>query len=148
MSLRSPSQTYIEFQKWIDENPGQIDQEDIDTLKEWFNLKPRTWFRAKNFAEIQNWIVDNLIPDLEAMKAQQMMSVAAGMPSESELEDAYTWIECTSFQGSIKQIEWAKSIAHNNHQPIVLAWKKGQTVPTKASWWIDNRNNIIGSLPL
>jgi hypothetical protein len=126
---------------------GDADAEDLATVREWMQLKPSAWFINKTVDEIMGWIPDNLISDLEQLKGANSFQKASGVPSESDLEDAYNWVEC-SLTGSEKQIAWAVSIAHKHHFAIVQAWKAGKSVPTAASWWIENRNNIVVSLPL
>lgn len=81
-------------------------------------------------------------------RIEESLKSAAGVPSENDLEDAYNWVDSTPFDGSEKQVKWAKDIAHKHHHAICLAWKKGEKIPTKAKWWIENRNNIVVSLPL
>lgn len=134
-----------EFQaKIADLNP---DAEDLAAINEWLGLKSVNWFEGKTVDGILDWMADNLLDDLTALKAKNSYQKAAGTPSEPELEDAYNWVEC-SLVGSEKQVNRAKSIAHNHHFAIVQAQKAGKPVPTKASWWIENRGNIVVGLPL
>ena len=92
----------------------------------------------KDFKEMADWIVANFWRELQVEQKTYTFSI----PSESELEDALHWVENTEFQGSQKQIKWAKDIALKHLQEIVSAWKKGIEIPTTAKWWIENRNNI------
>ena len=75
------------------------------------------------------------------------IAVSQGMPSSSDLEDAQSWAECTTFVGSERQCAWARSIALKNLNAIALAFRKGAKPTNSAKWWIDNQNNIVVSLP-
>ncbi len=145
---------FVELDAWAREGAAlsEFSPEDVDLIKEWISLKPKNFFRDKSVDEVKDWMCENLYSDLELLKASQRVSsavaLASGVPSETDLEDVYNWVDSTQFTGSPKQVDWAKSIAHGHHNAIALAWKHGKTIPTAASWWIDNRNNIVVNLPL
>ena len=63
--------------------------------------------------------------------------------SEPDTEDALHYIESLIFQGSEKQIKWAKDIALKNIEDVARALKLDKSIPASAKWWIDNRNNLI-----
>ena len=142
-SIQSELESYLESLV----KSGDADAEDLATVREWMKLKPSAWFVGRTVSQIMDWMPDNLIADLEQLKAANSFQKASGTPSESDLEDAYNWVEC-SVTGSEKQVAWAMSIAHDYHFAIVQAWKAGKSIPTAASWWIENRNNIVVNLPL
>jgi len=66
----------------------------------------------------------------------------ASSNSVSELEDASHWVDSCKFEGSERQIKWAKSIAFDHLQEIAIALSKNQIPPVASKWWIDNRSNI------
>ena len=111
----------------------------------------------KDFKEMADWIIANFWRELQIeqkldMETSDKLPVEVkknesgyytfGIPSESDLEDAINWVEITEFQGSEKQIKWAKDIASMHLQEIVSAWKIGIEAPISAKWWIENRSNI------
>lgn len=111
----------------------------------------------KDFKEMADWIIANFWRELQIeqkldmetsdelpveVKKSESEYYTFSIPSESDLEDATNWIESTEFQGSEKQVQWAKDIALKHLQEIVSAWKKGIEIPISAKWWIENRNNI------
>jgi DNA primase large subunit len=131
------------------EDKSSLD-EDLETIYQWFLAKnsARYWQSAqkeKSASEMADWILENAMSEVEAEKAEQSFTKAAGVPSESELEDAYNWVE-SSLSGSPAQIKWAKDIAHKHQNEICIMWKKGKEIPTSAKWWIDNRNGILQAL--
>ena len=62
--------------------------------------------------------------------------------AEPDIEDALHYVESLAFQGSEKQIKWAKDIALKNIDEVARALKLNRSIPVKAKWWIDNRSNI------
>ena len=101
-----------------------------------------------------SWAAKDMGPWMSHQRAEmakntgaRSIAVSQGMPSSSDLEDAHSWIECTTFVGSEKQCDWARSIALKNINAIALALKKGMKPTDSAKWWIDQRNNIVVSLP-
>jgi hypothetical protein len=119
------------------------DAEDVVLIQEWLDLESIKSFEGKELNEILAWMPDNLINRVNELKSSQVFHNTAGVPSESELEDAYNWASSLgSFDGSEKQKQWASNIAEKNITKIALAWKQGKEVPISAKWWIDNRNNI------
>ena len=111
----------------------------------------------KDFKEMADWIIANFWRELQIEKKLnaettdelpvEVTKTESGyytfsIPSESDLEDALQWVENTEFQGSEKQVKWAKDIALKHLQEIVSAWKKGIEIPISAKWWIENRSNI------
>jgi hypothetical protein len=124
--------------------------EDLAIIYQWFatNNSARYWQSAgkeKNPKLMAEWILDNALSEVESKKAEKSFHKAAGVPSESDLEDAYNWVE-SSLNGSPAQIKWAKDIAHKHQNEICIMWKKGKEIPTSAKWWIDNRNGILQAL--
>lgn len=126
---------------------SEIFPEDREAFEEWIFLESIEFFKHKSLAEILEWAADNLLPRLEELKAIKAFSEASQVPSSSDLEDVYHWVEC-SVNGSPKQVAWAKEIAHRHHFAIFQAQKAGKTVPASAEWWIRNRSNIVVNLPL
>jgi hypothetical protein len=62
--------------------------------------------------------------------------------SESNREDALNYVESLKFEGSEKQIKWAKSIAVRAIDDVAIALKNNKKIPTSAKWWIENKGNI------
>ncbi|MFN9559458.1 MAG: hypothetical protein ACK56B_12880 [Dolichospermum sp.] len=62
--------------------------------------------------------------------------------AENDREDALNYVESLKFEGSEKQIKWAKSIALNAIDDVVIALKNNKKIPTSAKWWIENKGNI------
>ena len=128
----------------------ELDKDMADLLK-WFKYRcqARWWASAKKEkspAEMAEWILENALKDLEEKSVNNSFRAAAGVSSESELEDALQWAESANLIGSKKQINWARSIATQNVNSLAEAQKLGKNLPTLAKWWIDNRNNIIEAL--
>jgi hypothetical protein len=73
----------------------------------------------------------------------ELMMAEDARPSESDLEDAYHVATSINFQGSEKQIKWAKSIALDNCEAIAQSKMPAAKMPTAAKWWIDNRDNVL-----
>lgn len=111
----------------------------------------------KDFKEMADWIIANFWRELQIERKLDAETIdkfpdgvektesghyTFSISSESDLEDALQWVENTEFQGSEKQVKWAKDIALQHLQEIVSAWKKGIEIPISAKWWIENRNNI------
>ena len=131
------------------------DDEDLSMFDRYCELAPTNFFMGMSVDSFLEWAESNLgrvLTQLEMDSAGKRVaasvSSAYGIPAEPDLEDALTWAECTEFQGSEKQIKWARDIASKNTTAIALAHKQGKAIPTSAKWWIDNRNNIVVSLPL
>lgn len=66
--------------------------------------------------------------------------------AEPDIEDALHYVESLVFQGSEKQIKWAKDIALKHIDAAAQALRENRTIPTSAKWWIDNRNSITKRL--
>lgn len=129
------------------------DDEDIDAIERFIRLSDPDFFgRFDSVDEFMTWAADGLLPLMAELDASEKVSTAIandqGIPSESDLEDALNWAECAAFQGSEKQIRWARAIATDHIMAIAIAHKQGKQVPTDARWWIDNRNNIVVNLPI
>ena len=62
--------------------------------------------------------------------------------AENDREDALNYVESLKFEGSEKQIKWAKSIALNAIDDVAIALKNNKKIPTISKWWIENRGNI------
>lgn len=131
------------FYYWWDKN------NDIDY---WYSCREQ-----KDFKEMADWIIANFWRELQIkqkldmetsdelpveVKKSESEYYTFSIPSESDLEDALHWVENTEFQGSEKQVKWAKDIALKHLQEIVSAWKKEIEISISAKWWIENRNNI------
>lgn len=128
------------------------DDEDIETIERFIELAGPDFFsRFDSVDGFIAWAADGLLPLTAELEASEKVCAAIandqGIPSESDLEDALNWAECATFQGSQKQINWAKAIAAEHVMAIAIAHKQGKQVPTDAKWWIDNRNNIVVILP-
>jgi len=136
-------------------------QEIWDAFYYWWqkNNDIEYWYSCReqmDFKEMADWIVANFWRELqieqkleseESNKLPVEVEKSDGhytffIPSESDLEDALQWVENTEFNGSEKQVKWAKSIALKHLQEIANAWKKEVEIPLSAKWWIENRNNI------
>lgn len=98
----------------------------------------------------ENWYLSKVHPDSrEQFKSFAEELIAAESTEdldessdedELDIDDAIEWVE-HALVGSPKQIGWAQSIA-SNYLPQIQYAIANKTLPTKASWWIDNRNNI------
>ncbi len=125
--------------------------EDLEVLFRWFDSKKsgKYWESAKKQMSpdaMSAWIRENAAQEVEndGIEAvfEKVALNAVGAASESQLEDAIQVAESIAFQGSEKQIKWAKSIALENAEAIALSQVTISQIPTKASWWIDNRSDI------
>lgn len=122
-------------------------QRDIDTLIKWFGCRNNAYWwnslkKQMSPSEACSWILENAISDLESFNADSSFRIAAGVPTENELEDALTWSELAFLQGSEKQVAWARSIMQKHLSEIAFA-SKTKEMPTSASWWIKNRTGIF-----
>ena len=90
---------------------------------------------------IHEIIVSTVLKNLEALGENESYTSEPEV-SEPDTEDALHYIESLIFQGSEKQIKWAKDIALKNVDAVAQALRKNKSIPTSAKWWIDNRNNI------
>lgn len=118
------------------------------------------WYSCReqmDFKKMADWIIANFWRELQIERKLEEETIdelpdgvektesgyyTFSIPSESDLEDALHWVESTEFQGSEKQVKWAKDIALKHLREIVSAWKKEIEIPISAKWWIENRNNI------
>lgn len=74
---------------------------------------------------------------------------AAGVPSESEIEDANTLIESIQFVGSDAQIKFARDIAQRSIYQVALAMRNENfKIPREAKLWIQNQNSLEDLLKL
>lgn len=124
--------------------------EDLEIVYRWFQINnlARFWQstqKEKSAFEMADWILDNALAEVENNEIEEVFTKVAGVPSESDLDDVYNWVE-SSFTGSLKQTDWAKAIAHRHHIEIAIMWKKKKSIPTAARWWIDNHDSILVAL--
>ncbi|ATW59276.1 hypothetical protein Cl131_gp008 [Aphanizomenon phage vB_AphaS-CL131] len=89
---------------------------------------------------IHEIIVSAVLKNLEVMGEDE--SYTSEEVSEPDTEDALHYIESLIFQGSEKQIKWAKDIALKNLDEVAKALRLDKSIPISAKWWIDNRSNI------
>ena len=129
--------------------------EDLEVLLKWFDSKKsgKYWESAKKQMSpdaMASWILENAAQEVENDGIQEVFHQVAlnavGAASESQLEDAIQVAESIAFQGSPKQIKWAKDIALKNAEAIALSGITIAKIPTKASWWIDNQHNLKTAL--
>jgi hypothetical protein len=140
---------------FINQAVGEVEDvesldEDLEIIYQWFvaNNSARYWQSAqkeKTAKDMADWILANALSEVDSKRAEESFTKAAGVPSESNLEDAYNWVE-SSLEGSEKQIKWAKDIAHKHHNEICIMWNRNKNIPISAKWWIDNRNSILIAL--
>jgi len=97
--------------------------------------------KEMNAEDIAKFLVGEYYNFMDAPAAYSM-GMLKTETSENELEDAINWVDATKFQGSEKQVKWAKDIAHKNLEYICKLWKSGQEPSISAKWWIENRNEI------
>ena len=90
---------------------------------------------------IHEIIVSSVLKNLEALGEEESYSSEPEV-SEPDTEDALHYVESLVFQGSEKQIKWAKDIALKNLDEVAKALKLDKPIPPSAKWWIDNRSNI------
>ena len=90
---------------------------------------------------IHEIIVSAVLKNLEVMGEDESYTSEVSEP-EPDTEDALHYIESLIFQGSEKQIKWAKDIALKNLDEVAKALRLDKSIPTSAKWWIDNRSNI------
>jgi hypothetical protein len=135
-----------QVRQWI-ESLEDLEPQDKTDILEWLQKEASSFFDGKTLESVQDWMPDNLLPRLQEMRANESFSKAAGVPDESDIQDAIHWAESlNSFCGSEKQKAWASNLALPMATSIALAWKKGKTVPASAKWWIDNRQNLSVAL--
>lgn len=108
--------------------------------------KPSLWegFISKdmNAKDVCQFLSGEFYDFLDAPDKYSMGMMSDPKPAENELEDAINWVDGTKFDGSEKQIKWAKDIAHKNLEYICRLWKENKVPSTSAKWWIENRNDI------
>lgn len=128
-------------------------EEDMQALLQWFEFRnnARYWQQVKEKfspSEMAEWVLENIVSELEKRNASSSFHKAAGVPSESDLEDALNAAESIVFVGSEKQVKWAKDIAVKNHEKIAFAWKQKSDIslPASAKWWIENQRNLLAAL--
>lgn len=91
---------------------------------------------------INEIIFSAVLKNLNALNEDESYVSETSALSETDTEDALHYIESLSFQGSEKQIKWAKDIALKNLDEVAKALKVNRPISTSAKWWIENRNNI------
>lgn len=138
----------------IEITPGAELDKDIETLYQWFKYrdKARYWQQAKQTLSSEDmavWIMENAIVDLRDSLAEDSFLKAAGVPSESEIEDANTLIESIQFVGSDAQIKFARDIAQRSIYQVALAMRNENfKIPREAKLWIQNQNSLEDLLKL
>ena len=90
---------------------------------------------------IHEIIVSAVLRNLEDLNEDESYTSEPEV-SEPDTEDALHYVESLVFQGSEKQIKWAKDIALKNLDEVAKALKLDKPIPPSAKWWIDNRSNI------
>ena len=90
---------------------------------------------------IHESIFASVLKNLNAIEEDDSYSSSEDA-AEPNIEDALHYVESLVFQGSEKQIKWAKDIALKHLDDVALALRQNRTIPTSSKWWIDNRNNI------
>lgn len=125
-------------------------EDDIEILVKWFRFRchARWWqqFKAQHTTkDAAQWIIENAVRELEESDSEKSFQKAANAPSETELEDCLHQMEAIQWQGSEKQIKWAKDIATQNLATISVAFRKNNNLklPTSAKLWIENRNILL-----
>ena len=91
---------------------------------------------------IHEIIVSAVLRNLEALNEDESYISDESEVAEPDIEDALHYVESLAFQGSEKQIKWAKDIALKNLDEVAKALRLDKSIPTSAKWWIDNRSNI------
>lgn len=150
-----------QVRQFIKENSDEPER-DLGDFEKLVEAKPSLWFRTfKSVDAFFQWAndipADSTKANMEAFllecemnaaerAAANAMAKSAGLPSESELEDAINWCECAELKGSLKQVKWARSIASNHATAVATVLACGGKLPTSASWWIDHRDNCSVSL--
>lgn len=125
---------------------------DYQDLFKWFEYRKTAIFWGKFKRQFQSikdaadWIIDNAISDLESHAVEEAFHKAASAPSGTDKEDAYQLIDSLKFEGSDRQIKWAKDIALKSLDAVCLVLKKNKSIPASAKWWIDNRNDVTSAL--
>ena len=90
---------------------------------------------------IHESIFSSVLKSLDSLEEDKSYSSKEDV-AEPDKEDTLHYLESIAFQGSEKQILWAKDIALKHLDDVALALKKNKSIPTSAKWWIDNRNSI------
>ena len=90
---------------------------------------------------IHESIFASVLKNLNAIEEDDSYSSSEDA-AEPDIEDALHYVESLVFQGSEKQIKWAKDIALKHIDAAAQALRENRTIPTSAKWWIDNRNSI------
>ncbi|MBT9138490.1 MAG: hypothetical protein DDT31_01055 [Syntrophomonadaceae bacterium] len=130
----------------------EVVQDDMDILYKWFLLRNQAawWMSAKKSHspdKMAEWVIENALDDtnnLEIQSANQQIALnMVGQATPEQLEAARVVAESIELEGSPKQIKWARSIIQDNLNAIALS---KSSLPTKASWWIDNRSEIKKAL--
>jgi hypothetical protein len=124
------------------------DDGDLDMLDRFRKLIPLNTF--KDFGSVDEfigWAAENLISYVESKEAERRIAIAVtglDIPEHDPeaLESAETWADTANFQGSPKQVSWARSIAKKESYAICSAWAAKKQLPLAAKWWIDNRAQI------
>jgi hypothetical protein len=92
---------------------------------------------------IHESIFSSVLKNLNAIEIEENESYSSSEnAAEPDIEDALHYVESLVFQGSEKQIKWAKDIALKHIDAAAQALRENRTIPTSAKWWIDNRNSI------
>ena len=90
---------------------------------------------------INEIIVSAVLRNLQSLDEDESYASESEV-AEPDMEDALHYVESLAFQGSEKQIKWAKDIALKNIDEVARGLKLNKSIPVEAKWWIDNRSNI------
>lgn len=93
---------------------------------------------------INELIFSEVLRNLNTLREDE--SYTSHEVAEPDTEDALHYLESFEFEGTEKQVKWAKDIALKNINEVAQALRKNKSINPSAKWWIDNRNNINISL--
>ena len=91
---------------------------------------------------IHESIFSSVLKNLNSLEEDESYTYTSEEVAEPDREEALHYVESLIFQGSEKQIKWAKDIAMKHLDDVALALKENKSIPTASKWWIDNRNSI------
>jgi hypothetical protein len=91
---------------------------------------------------IHESIFSSVLKNLNSLEEDESYTYTSEEVAEPDIEDALHYVESLVFQGSEKQMKWAKDIALKHIDDVAQALRENRTIPASAKWWIDNRNSI------
>jgi len=97
---------------------------------------------VQDFLDNIEWYDRELQSYTEGLEQEYQYHGQGESVAENDLENAYQWADSADFEGSPKQINWARDIATKNCEYIVSLWEAGEEPTLSAKWWIDNRQNL------